>query len=90
VLTADGRATRTVQYATSGIPGPIVHRAEGTFRRRGAEVTLSLARGGVASPEATSEIRGEVRAETIVLRTPGPAGRVVEETYVRVGVERRG
>jgi len=85
VFTADGRATRTVQHATSGVPGPIVRRGEGTFRRRGGVVTLNLVQKGLAIPAATSEIRGEVRADTIVLRTPGPAGGAIDEAYVRVG-----
>src|SRR5688572_22525985 len=41
-LSADGRATRVVRYATSGIPGPIVARASGTYRVRGWEITFDL------------------------------------------------
>jgi hypothetical protein len=84
VLTRDGRATRTVQYATSGVPGPIVRRGDGTYRWRGREVRLLLVQEHVVFPENTVEIRGEVGRGTIVLRAPGPAGRVAEETYVRV------
>jgi hypothetical protein len=84
VITADGRATRTVQHATSGIPGPITRRAAGTYRRRGEEITFRLLRDGRAVPEATWEVRGVVRPPVITLRYPGPTGGTVEERYVRV------
>jgi len=45
-LGADGRVTRLVQYATSGIPGPIVTRATGTYRVRGSKITLTLTEEG--------------------------------------------
>jgi hypothetical protein len=83
VLTTDGRATRTVQYATSGIPGPITRRASGSYGRRGDEVNFVLVREGLALPEATWEIRGEARPPRITLRYPGPAASMVVEEYVR-------
>src|SRR5687767_6142502 len=45
-LSPDGRATRVVRYATSGIPGPIVARASGTYRVRGWEITMTLTEDG--------------------------------------------
>ena len=83
VLTSDGRATRTVRYATSGIPGPITRRASGSFSRRGEEITLVLVREGIALPEATWEVRGEARPPAITLRYRGPRNVDVEEVYVR-------
>ena len=84
VLTADGRATRTLQHATSGIPGPITRRASGAYRRRGPEITLVLVGRAAGAPAATWTARGEVQLPTITLRYPGLADGIVEEVYVRV------
>jgi hypothetical protein len=84
VLTADGRVTRIVQHATSGVPGPIVRRASGTYRVRGAEITFDLEEELRPSGTRRWHVRGEARPPTIVLRYPGPGDRGVEEVYVRV------
>jgi hypothetical protein len=85
-LSADGRVTRVVQYATSGVPGPIVNRATGTYRVHGSQVTLSLAEEGRTARLARWQVRGEVRLPTLVLRYPRPGEWMVEELYVRVPV----
>ncbi len=85
VLRADGRARRIVQYATSGIPGPIVVRGSGSYRLRGVEIALDLvdeSRGSVAARPWRG--RGEVEPQRITLRYPGPADGITEEVYVRV------
>ena len=84
VLTADGRATRVVQHASSGVPGPIVRRASGTYRVRDAEITFDFEEKLRPSGTRRWNVRGEARPPTIILRYPGPADRVVEEVYVRV------
>jgi hypothetical protein len=84
VLTSDGRATRVVQHATSGVPGPIVRRASGTYRVRGAEITFDFEEKLRPSGTRRWHVRGEARPPTIVLRYPGPAGGVVKEVYVRM------
>jgi hypothetical protein len=84
ILTADGRATRVVQHAASGVPGPIFRRASGTYRVRGAEITFDLEEQLRPSGTRRWRLRGEARPQTIVLRYPGPGDRVVEEVYVRV------
>lgn len=82
VLTAGGRATRTIVNATSGIPGPITRRAAGTYRVRGSTITLSLVPEGSA-PTSRWEVSGDVAARTIILRYTGPADAPVEEVYTR-------
>jgi hypothetical protein len=85
VLSDHGRVRRVVQYATSGIPGPITMRANGSYRVRGNEITLDLTeepRGELLA--RPWRIRGEVRSARIVLRYSGPRGADTEEVYVRV------
>jgi hypothetical protein len=82
VLTADGRAARTVTYARSGLPDPVVFASSGTYRVRGSEITLRLPDRG--------EVRGEIRSSSIVVGYPGPGGRWIEEEYVRVGAGKGG
>jgi hypothetical protein len=84
VLTATGRATRTVLYARSGLPEPVVHRAAGSYRVRGSGITLSLAVQDSASPWRAN---GEIRSPSIIIRYPGRSDRMVEEEYVKVGRE---
>jgi hypothetical protein len=83
VLTAGGRATRTVTYARSGLPDPSVRRMAGTFRVRGTSITLALSAEG-ATPTSRRELAGEVAPSSIVVRYPGPRDRIVEELFVRV------
>ena len=83
-LGADGRVTRVVQYATSGIPGPIVSRATGTYRARRAQITLVLAEEGRTARLGRFQVNGEVQLPTLVLRYPGRADGLVEERYVRI------
>ncbi|MFN2566895.1 MAG: hypothetical protein ABR499_18000 [Gemmatimonadaceae bacterium] len=82
VLITSGRATRTVQYATSGVLGPFVHQLSGTYRVRGTTITLVLAPEG--SPASRRAFRGEADPPTIVFRYLGPTDAIVEELYVRV------
>jgi hypothetical protein len=85
VLSDHGRVRRAVQYATSGVPGPIVMRANGSYRVRGNEITLDLTeepRGALLA--RPWRIRGEVASPRIVLRYPGPGDVNTEEVYVRV------
>jgi hypothetical protein len=85
VLSDHGRVRRVVQYATSGIPGPITMRVNGSYSVRGKEITLDLveeARGSLlARPR---RVRGEVGQGRIVLRYPGRGDAESEEVYVRV------
>jgi hypothetical protein len=87
-LTADGHVTRVVQYATSGIPGPIVNRVTGTYRARGSRITLTLTEQGRTARlgrwEVSGDVSGDVQLPALVLRYAGPAGGIVEERYVRV------
>lgn len=83
VLARDGRATRTVRYARSGLPDPFVQRMAGTFRVRGTSITLALTAEG-ATAASRRELAGEVAPPSIVVRYPGPADRIVEELFVRV------
>ncbi len=64
-LTADGHVTRVVQYATSGIPGPIVNRGTGTYRARGSRITLTAASSKSGTCGCRSAARGAL-AETSV------------------------
>jgi hypothetical protein len=85
VLSDHGRARRVVQYATSGVPGPITIRANGSYRVRGSEITLDLTdepRGGLLA--RPWRVRGEVASARIVLRYAGRGGASTEEVYVRV------
>jgi hypothetical protein len=84
-LTADGRVTRIVQYATSGIPGPIVNRATGTYRARGSQITLLLTEEGRTARLARWQVSGELQLPAVILRYPGRGGSTVEEWYVRAG-----
>ncbi len=84
VLSDHGRVRRVVQYATSGVPGPIAMRANGSYRVRGNEITLDLTeepRGELLA--RPWRIRGEVQSARIVLRSPGRGGADTEEVYVR-------
>jgi hypothetical protein len=84
VLSDHGRVRRVVQYATSGVPGPIAMRANGSYRVRGNEITLDLTeepRGELLA--RPWRIRGEVQSARIVLRYPGRGGADTEEVYVR-------
>ncbi len=84
VLSDHGRVRRVVQYATSGVPGPIAMRANGSYRVRGNEITLDLTeepRGELLA--RPWRIRGEVQSARIVLRYPGRRGADTEEVYVR-------
>jgi hypothetical protein len=83
-LGADGRVTRVVQYARSGIPGPIITRATGTYRVRGSQITLSLTEQGRRARLGPWQLNGQVRLPAVVLRYPGRADAPVEERYVRV------
>jgi hypothetical protein len=83
VLTADGRFTRVVNYARSGVPEPWVARTAGMYRVRGAEITFRFFQDGKQPPLASWELRGEVRLPSIVFRDVGPADEAVEEEYVR-------
>lgn len=85
VLSDNGRVRRIVQYATSGIPGPIIVRANGSYRVRGSEITLDL----VEEPRGTLlarpwTVRGDVATPRIILRYEGRGGTDTEEVYVRV------
>lgn len=84
VLSDHGRVRRMVEYATSGIPGPIVVRANGSYRVRGNEIAIDLVeepRGSlIARPW---RLRGEVVSGRIVLRYQGRGGAETEEVYVR-------
>lgn len=84
LLSRDGRATRVVRHATSGVPGPIVRRASGTYRRHGTELMFRLVQEGLATPEATWQVRGVLARESITLRFLGPGDALTEEVYVRV------
>ena len=83
VLSRDGRATRVVQLATSGIPGPIEKRWTGTYEVTGSEISFRLVAEG--SPEGTLPVqeRGGLRDERLTLRYGAPRGGWVEEIYVR-------
>jgi hypothetical protein len=83
-LTADGRVTRVVQHATSGIPGPIVLRAAGTYRVRGSQITLTLTNERRTPRASRWEMIGEVERSLLVLRYPGRSELPVEERYARV------
>jgi hypothetical protein len=85
VLSDHGRVRRIVRYATSGVPGPIVVRANGSYRVRGNEITLDL----VEEPRGTLlarpwRLRGDVATSRIILRYEGRGERDTEEVYVRV------
>jgi hypothetical protein len=85
VLSDHGRVRRVVQYATSGVPGPIAMRANGSYRVRGREITLELMeepRGALLA--RPWRVRGEVASPRIVLRYQGPGSADTEEVYVRV------
>jgi hypothetical protein len=85
VLSDHGRVRRVAQYATSGIPGPIAMRANGSYRIRGSEITLELMeepRGALLA--RPWRVRGEVASSRIVLRYRGRGGADTEEVYVRV------
>jgi hypothetical protein len=84
VLTPRGRATRVVQYATSGIPGPIVNRASGTYRARGSHIELTLTEEGRTARLGRWQVTGEAEPPTLVVWYRGPGDGVVEERYVRV------
>jgi len=84
VLRGDGRARRVVQYATSGIPGPIVTRASGTYHVRGSAVTFDLDEELRPSGTRRRRVRGETGASSVTLRYPGRGNQMVEELYVRV------
>ena len=87
VLTRDGRVTRTIRYATSGVPGPIEQRSTGTYEVTGSEVSYRVV--DERSPEGTLplEAQGELRARRLTFRYPAPGvgGGRVEEEYVRTG-----
>lgn len=83
-LDADGRATRVVQYASSGVPGPIVIRSSGRYRVRGTQLTLTLANEGRGALSTRWQASGDLQLPALVLRYPGPADRIVEERYVKV------
>jgi hypothetical protein len=85
VLTVNGRASRTVTYARSGLPQPAVLSASGTYRVRGSEITLRLLEPGRPASSPTWDVRGDVRSSTIILGYPGPADGWIEEEYVRTG-----
>ena len=85
VLSDHGRVRRVVQYATSGIPGPITVRAKGSYRVRGNEITLDM----TEEPRGTLlarpwRVRGDVSSPRIILRYAGRGGVETEEVYVRV------
>ena len=85
VLSRDGSVTRSIRYATSGIPGPIEHLSAGTYDLIGSEITYQVT--PVGSPEGTAPLaaEGELRAGRLTFRYRGlPGGGLVEETYVRV------
>ena len=84
VLFDHGRVRRVVQYATSGIPGPITMRANGSYRVRGNDITLDLTdepRGQLLA--RPWRVRGEVSSARIILRYEGRGGIATEEVYVR-------
>jgi hypothetical protein len=85
VLTPDGRVARRVSYARSGLPGPAVFSASGTYQVRGSEITLRLLEPSRPSSSRTWDVRGDVRSPTIILGYPGPGDGWVEEEYVRTG-----
>jgi len=85
VLTGDGRAWRTVSYARSGLPGPAVLSASGTYSVRGSEITLRLLEPGRPASSPTWDVRGDVRSSTIILGYPAATDGWVEEEYVRTG-----
>ena len=84
VLTRDGQVTRSVRYATSGVPGPIEHLSAGTYEVIGPEISYRVT--PVNSPEGTPplEAQGELRAGRLTFRYQSlPGGGLMEETYVR-------
>jgi hypothetical protein len=83
VLSDNGRVRRVVQYARSGIPGPVVSRANGSYRVRGKEITIDLEPRG-SLPDRASRLRGEIASSTIVLRYARAGTIDTEELYVRV------
>jgi hypothetical protein len=83
-LGADGRVKRVVQYATSGIPGPIITRATGTYRARGSQITLTLTEEGRTARLGRWQLSGDVQPPALVLRYRDPEGETVEERYARV------
>jgi hypothetical protein len=85
VLSDNGRVRRIVQYATSGVPGPIVMRANGSYRVRGNAITLDLVeepRGALLA--RPWRVRGDVATPRIILRYEGRGETDTEEVYVRV------
>jgi hypothetical protein len=87
-LSADGRVTRVVHYATSGIPGPIVTRASGTYRVRGSQITLTLTEEGRRAQPRRLQVSGEAQLPALVLRYPVRAERMVKERWMRVAGSR--
>jgi hypothetical protein len=84
VLTVDGRFTRTVSYARSGLPEPAVMREAGAYDVHGTEITFRGVREGLLAPLGGGVIAwGEVRLPSVFFRYPGPADQGVEEEYVR-------
>lgn len=85
VLSDHGRVRRIVQYATSGIPGPIVMRANGSYRVKGNEIVLDLVEEPRGSLLARPwRLRGEIVRGRILLRSPARGrGDTEEEVYVR-------
>jgi hypothetical protein len=87
-LSPDGRVTRVVQYATSGIPGPIVTRATGAYRVRGSQITLTLTEEGRRAQPRRLQVSGEAQLPALVLRYPVRAERMVKERWMRVAGSR--
>jgi hypothetical protein len=83
VLTADGRFTRIVTYARSGLPDPFVSRTEGTYRVNGSEITFQVVLGRPPLRGSVWDIAGKARLPSIFVEYPGPADAPVEEEYVR-------
>ena len=84
VLSDHGRVRRTVQYATSGVPGPIVVRANGSYHVRGNEITMDLVEESRGTLLARPwRLRGDVATSRIILRYEGRGKTDTEEVYVR-------
>ena len=83
VLTRDGRVTRVVQVATSGVPGPVELRSTGTYEVTGSKIRFHLVAERSVAATLPLQSEGELRGRHLVLRHGAPASGWVEETYVR-------
>ena len=83
-LQGNGRATRVVTYARSGLPTPFVQQTTGVYRVRGSQITLTLSERPRSTLGSPWQVSGEVQGQSLVFRYPGPADGATEERFVRV------